>query len=109
MPLRQDDYASSAAMLAGQLQFPHAIRFGRDYWLARCAGYRVEWPGDRGGVVEEVRFGSRHDRPDFLVVRVGRVIGRRLVVHADEVASISPREQRLLLSAAPPRLPARPE
>jgi hypothetical protein len=89
-------------------EFPRAVRFDHAYWLSRCEGFRVDWQGGRGGTVEEVRFRSRHDRPDVLVVRVGRFRRRRLLVPADEVVSLSPRERRVVLSADPGRAHASP-
>ncbi len=91
-----------------KLEFPSAVRFDHAYWLCRCEGFHVDWPGGRRGTVEEVRFGSRHDRPDVLVVRVGRFRRRRLLVPADEVVSLSPRERHVLLSADPGRAHASP-
>jgi hypothetical protein len=93
--------------LEGKLSLPHVPRFGFDYWLARCAGYRVDGVDGSNGVVDELRFGRRHDRPDFLVVRTGRVIRHRRLVRTEDVVSISPREQRVVLAAAPaPLAPA---
>ena len=45
--------------------------FDFDYRLCRCEGFRVDSPGGRVGIVEEVHFRSRIDRPDVLVVRTG--------------------------------------
>lgn len=94
--------ASVAAGLLGEREFPRPVRFGADYWLSRCVGFRIDWP-DGHGTVEEVRFGSRHDRPDVLVVRTGRVRRRRLLVATDDVASLLPRERSVRLSTDPVR------
>jgi hypothetical protein len=101
LPWGSNQPASQTADPLADLGFPRAIRFGSDYWLSRCVGFRVEWPSDGRGTVEEVRFGSRHDRPDLLLVRAGRLRPRRLLVRTDEVASLSPRERSISLSENP--------
>ncbi len=99
---RTQPTSSRPAGIDGGLEFPRAVRFGRDYWLSRCVGFRVDWPADGRGTVEEVRFGSRHDRPDVLVVRVGgRLRPRRLLVPAEAVDALSPRERRISLGSDP--------
>jgi hypothetical protein len=35
--------------------------FGREYWLRRCEGFRVEGPGGGVGQVRAIRFGSSAD------------------------------------------------
>ncbi len=80
------------------LELPRTVRFGRDYWLGRCTGYRVEAPGGRVGTVESLRFGSRHDRPDFLVVRAGALRPRFVVVPVDDVEEIVPARRRVVLA-----------
>jgi hypothetical protein len=104
----QEQPAFQTAGPLDAFEFPRTVRFDHAYWLSRCEGFRVDWQGGRGGTVEEVRFRSRHDRPDVLVVRVGRFRRRRLLVPADEVVSLSPRERRVLLSADPGRAHASP-
>jgi hypothetical protein len=44
------------------------------WWLAHCAGFRVEPPPHFGpsGVVEEVRCGPAGGRAELLLVRTGR-------------------------------------
>lgn len=66
-----------------------------DYWLSQAAGFVVESPDGRVGVVEELRFLSRTDRPDALVVRGGRLGGRRVVVDVADVVDLRPREKRI--------------
>ncbi len=75
--------------------------FDRDYWLCRCEGFRVEAPAGWVGTVVELRFGSRLDRPDLLVVRVGRFGRRLLLVSVVGVEEIRPREERLVLGLVP--------
>ena len=82
------------------LELPRTVRFGRDYWLGRCVGYRVDSPGGRVGLVESLRFDSRADRPDFLVVRTRSVRPRFLAVPVDDVEEIVPAERRLTLRTA---------
>jgi hypothetical protein len=78
-----------------------------DYWLCRCDGFRVEADGRKLGVVAELRFRTRHDRPDALVVYGGVLGNRVLVVPAGDVAGVVPREERVVLAAVPERLRAR--
>ena len=84
-----------------RLEFPRPPSLGRDYWLARCEGYRVDAPEGRVGRVEEVRFGARHDSPDSIGVRVGLFRQRLLIVPVQEVDEILPREQRVTLRHSP--------
>src|SRR5205814_10041117 len=53
------------------------------------------------GEVEEIRFGSRHDAPDVLVVDSGGLRHRRLLVPAVQVTAIDPDEGRLVISSEP--------
>jgi hypothetical protein len=72
--------------------------FNADYWLAQAEGFLVESPTTgRIGIVEGLRFYSRHDRPDELVVRVGRLGRRSIIVAVDDVETVLPREKRLIL------------
>jgi hypothetical protein len=84
------------------VRLPRASGFDLDYWLCRCEGFRVESPtGRRVGLVEELRFRSRLDRPDALAVRTG-LLGRRLLLFpVEDVAELVPREERLVLRTAP--------
>jgi hypothetical protein len=97
----QSQSASETADPLAALAFPRTVRFGIDYWLSRCVGFRVDWPGDGRGTVEEVRFGARHDRPDTLLIRTGRLRPRRRLVPAEEVVSLHPWERRIFLGADP--------
>ena len=76
--------------------------FDLDYRLCRCEGFRVDSPGGRVGVVQEVIFRSRIDRPDALAVRTG-FLGRLLEIPVDDVAEVSFNEERVVLSSAPQR------
>ncbi len=72
---------------------PRSLLFDRDYWLMRCEGFTVTAGGRSLGRVEELRFGSRLDRPDSLVVRSRYLPRRRLVVSARDVDDIDPRRR----------------
>jgi hypothetical protein len=74
-----------------------------DYWLRRCEGFRVDSPGGRFGVVEEVRYVSRSDRPDMIAVRTGLFGRRLLLVPVREIAEIIPSDERLVLRRPPRR------
>lgn len=71
-----------------------------DCWL-RCEGFCVESPDGRIGFVAELRFSSRIDRPDELVVHAG-LLGRRiLIVPVSEVTEIRPGQRRIVLGRSP--------
>jgi len=83
------------------LEFPRPFNWDHNYWLCRCEGFRVDAPTGRLGLVEAVRFGSRLDRPDELLVRGGLFGNRRLVVAVSDVQKVVPREERVVLLCAP--------
>ena len=87
--------------MSRHLEFTRPLAFDTDYWLCRCHGFHVDSPAGRVGLVEEVRFGSRHDRPDELVLRTGMFANRQVVVPVAEVEQIVLRQQRLILRAPP--------
>jgi hypothetical protein len=87
--------------MSGTFQFPRARSWDADYWLCRCEGFSVDGPAGRLGVVEEVRFGSRLDRPDTIVVRGGLLGSRILLVPVSDVREVAPRQQRLVVAHAP--------
>lgn len=70
----------------------------REYWLSQCIGFTVDSDDGRIGVVEELRFLSRADRPDHLIVRGGRFGRRQLVVNESDIETIVPREKRIRIS-----------
>jgi len=76
-------------------------RLDEQYWLAHCQGFRVSGPNGFAGVVEEVRLGPDGERAEELLVWSGRLRLRSLLVRADDVAVIVPRETRLRLRHAP--------
>jgi hypothetical protein len=86
-----------------ELRFPRTLSFDTDYWLCRCEGFKVERAGTPLGIVEEVRYRSRPDRPDVLVVRGGRFGTRSFEVAVEEIDKLLPRQGRVLLRPAPRR------
>jgi hypothetical protein len=77
--------------------------FDADHWLSQSEGFIVESPSaGRIGIVEGMRFNSRHDRPDELVVRIGRLGRRSITMSVDDVETVLPRERRLILRADAP-------
>jgi hypothetical protein len=66
-----------------------------EYWLGHCEGFRVDSPEGRVGVVEAVM--GEEDEPAALAVRGGLFMLRTVFVPIDEVASIDPRAERIVL------------
>lgn len=89
------------AALAPAPALPRSLLFDQDYWLMRCEGFTVRLDGRTAGVVEELRFASRLDRPDLLVVRRRRPPRRRLLVPTEDVEEIEPRARRILVRRLP--------
>jgi hypothetical protein len=72
---------------------------GDTYWLRYCHGFRVETPGGRLGVVEDVLYGADLERPSALAVR-GGLFGQRVeLVPVEKVDAIEPDRKRLTLTA----------
>ena len=67
-----------------------------EYWLAHCEGYCVDSGAGEIGLVDEV-CSHPPGHPDLLVLRAGRFGRRRLLVPAEEVISVVPREARVLV------------
>lgn len=63
-----------------------------DYWLGHCEGFRVDSHAGRLGFVEQVVSGSRADCPDALIVRAGLLSRRLLLVPAEDVENVRPRD-----------------
>ena len=77
---------------------PSRITFDRNYWLCRCEGFRVDSRHGPLGTVEELRFHSRVDRPDWLAVRTGGFFSRRMrMISVEYVAAVRPGECLVLL------------
>lgn len=71
------------------------------HWLSHSQGFRIDASGGRVGVVADVLFRSRPDRPDLLVVRAGRCGTKLLVVSAENVEEVIPGEKRVVLQGSP--------
>jgi hypothetical protein len=87
---------------------PPGAASGPEYWLCRCAGFRVDAEGVLVGKVSGIRFDSRHDCPARLEVRTRRP--RRLVlVPVEDVEQIDPVARRIVLRVDPRRHTVRME
>jgi hypothetical protein len=75
--------------------------FDEDYWLSHCRGFQARTAERCLGVIREVRFLSRLDRPDELVVGGGLFGDREEIVPVDEVTDVVPYEERIYLRSAP--------
>ena len=75
---------------------PSTFPLDQEYWLAHCEGYRVDSEIGRIGLVEEV-CSTPTGHPDLLVLRAGRFVRRRLLVPAEEVMAVAPREERIVV------------
>jgi hypothetical protein len=79
---------------------PRDSAYGREYWLHRCEGFRVESAGRGIGTVHGLRFKGSIE-PDLLEVRTG-LFGRRvLLIPVEQVEELVPQEKRVALSASP--------
>jgi hypothetical protein len=67
------------------------------HWLGHCQGFRVEGPGGRVGTVECLIRRSLSEPPELLVVRAGRRSSRTLLVPADDVEKVLPREELVIV------------
>ena len=81
--------------------------FGRDYWLRRCEGFRVEGPGGRIGHVKGIRFGSSAE-PEVLEVRAGLLGRRTLLIDVSDIGEILPEQRSLSLRESPRLLGTEP-
>jgi hypothetical protein len=52
--------------------------------LRRCAGTRG-WAAGRVGTVEDVRIGSPHGEPEYILIRARQVSGEQRFVALDDV------------------------
>src|SRR5215212_4861991 len=82
---------SEGTAISRQLEFPRPRRADKAYWLCRCVGFRDETSQERLGVIGDVRYRTRLDRPDELVVRGGLLGTRAAVVPISDVTSVAPR------------------
>jgi hypothetical protein len=75
--------------------------FDEDYWRSHCHGFQARTPERGLGVIREVRFLSRLDRPDELVVCSGLFGHREEIVPVGEITEVVPYEERIYLRSAP--------
>lgn len=76
---------------------PRDSSYGRDYWLHRCEGFRVELPDREVGTVKGLRFRDSIE-PELLEVRTGLFGHRLLLIPVERVEQILPKQQRIILS-----------
>ena len=70
----------------------------REYWLGHCEGFDVRAGDRRVGVVEYVRYGSAHDRPDAIFAVGGTFRTRVLEVPVAEVEELDPEDETVWIS-----------
>ena len=78
---------------------PRDSSYGRDYWLHRCEGFRVESSDGQLGKVRGLRFQGSIE-PELLEVRTGFLGRRRLLIPVERVEKIVP-ERKLVILRAP--------
>jgi hypothetical protein len=72
-----------------------------NHWLCQCEGFLVDGSAGTVGVVEDLIFDTRGDRPDLLVVRRGgRHRLRTVDVPVESVLDVRPDERRIILRGA---------
>jgi hypothetical protein len=78
----------------------------REFWLGHCEGFEVCAGDRRLGVVEYVRYGSSHDRPDALYARCGTFRTRVLEVPVTAVEELDPPMETVWISETLASTPA---
>jgi len=73
----------------------------RNYRLSHCIGCAAHDPGGRLGVVADLEYGSRTDRPDFLLVPRGLFRRRTLRIPVEQVMEIDLDARRVVIHGAP--------
>jgi hypothetical protein len=73
----------------------------RSYRLSHCAGFAVFDPGGRIGVVSDLVFRSRSDRPDVLLVRRRFRLRRTLGIPVEQVVDVDLERRRVHVHGAP--------
>ncbi|MGH3003782.1 MAG: hypothetical protein ACRDM1_14150 [Gaiellaceae bacterium] len=73
----------------------------RNYRLSHCLGFAAFDPGGRIGVVEELEYGAREDRPDYLVVRRGLLRRHRVRLSVEQIVEIDGERRRVVVHGAP--------
>jgi hypothetical protein len=82
-------------------------RLDEDFTLGHCQGFDVVEDGVPVGIVSDVRYGSRLDRPDEVEITIGRFRRRSFWIPVDEVAEISFDDEAVVLSRRLATSPAR--
>jgi len=77
---------------------PRDSAYGRDYWLHRCEGFRVELGARVIGKVRGLRFRGSIE-PDLLEVRSGFLGRRAFLTPVERVEEIRPEQKRVVLRA----------
>jgi hypothetical protein len=83
---------------------PRDSSYGRDYWLHRCEGFRVESSDGQLGKVRGLRFQGSIE-PELLEVRTGFLGRRRLLIPVERVEEIVPKRKLVILRSAAPLTP----
>jgi hypothetical protein len=87
-------------MTGGEILDPRRSTYGDDYWLHRCAGFRVESCDRTIGTVTGLRFRGSIE-PELLEVRTGLFGRRLLLIPVEQVKEILPKQRRVILHAVP--------
>jgi len=97
--------------MAGNDSFLLSFEAERDYWLNGCVGFAVEAEGRINGRVALLKYRSRADRPDVLVIQQSPLVGHRFSLRAEDVRAVDPWRERVYVweqpSTAVPRLARR--
>jgi len=80
---------------------PRDSSYGRDYWLHRCEGFRVEVRGRLIGKVRGLRFRGSIE-PDQLEVRSGFLGKRVTLIPVERVEEIRADQKLVILRAQAP-------
>lgn len=88
--------------LAGSRYAPREMLpgFDRAYWLRNCQRFQVEAPDHRLGTVDDVGFGADSE-PAVLIVRAGLFKRRVGHVPVDQIETIVPEEEKIILHRSP--------
>jgi len=84
-------------MTSREAHDPRDSSYGKDYWLHRCEGFRVELPDREVGTVKGLRFRDSIE-PELLEVRTGLFGRRLLLIPVERVEQILPKQRRIILS-----------
>jgi hypothetical protein len=82
-------------------------RLNEDFTLGHCHGFDVVEGGVAVGIVSDVRYGSRLDRPDEVEITTGRLRRRRVWIPVEEVVEVSFEDESVVLSRRVAASPAR--